>query len=160
MKVRFVFVAATSAAIAASAAVALAQKTGAAHSAIAPTEIMWGAPPPSLSPGAKLAVLSGDPAAKGAFTVRLQMPAGYKIAPHWHPTDEHVTVVSGVFALGTGERFDANSVKELPAGGYAALPAQMRHFAVAKSAAVIQVHGTGPFVFNYVDATDVPNQRK
>jgi quercetin dioxygenase-like cupin family protein len=47
------------------------------------------------------------------------MPAGYKIAPHWHPTDEHVTVLAGTFALGMGEKFDQAAAKEIAAGGYA-----------------------------------------
>jgi quercetin dioxygenase-like cupin family protein len=142
------------------AAPVFAQKTATAHITMTAAEVTWGAPPPSLSPGAKFAVVSGNPAGKGPFTVRLQMPAGYKIAPHWHPTDEHVTVVSGVFALGMGETFDQSSMKDLPAGGYASLPAEMRHFAVAKTEAVVQVHGMGPFVFTYVNPADDPSRKK
>ena len=67
---------------------------------------------------------------------RLKMPAGYKINPHWHPTDEHVTVITGTFALGMGEKFDAAAMKDLPAGGYALLPAQMRHYAMSKTASI------------------------
>ena len=91
--------------------------------------------------------------------VRLKMPAGYKIAPHWHPTDEHVTVVSGTFALGMGEKFDKATMKGLPAGGYAFLPAEMRHFAMATTAATIQVEGPGPFVLTYVNPADDPSKR-
>jgi quercetin dioxygenase-like cupin family protein len=61
----------------------------------APAEIKWGDPPPVFEKGAKFAVIAGDPGKPGIYVVRLKMPAGYKIAPHWHPTDEHVTVVSG-----------------------------------------------------------------
>jgi quercetin dioxygenase-like cupin family protein len=91
---------------------------------------------------------------------RLQLPAGYKIAPHWHPTDEHVTVMSGAFALGMGETFDRKGTKELQAGGYALLPAAMRHFAVAISDAAVQVLGMGPFVFNYVNPADDPSRKR
>ena len=87
------------------------------------------------------------------------MPAGYKIMPHWHPTDEHVTVLSGTFALGMGEKFDKASMKKLPVGGYALLPADMRHFAMATTAATIQVHGQGPFVLTYVNPADDPSKR-
>ena len=90
--------------------------------------------------------------------VRLKMPAGYKVAPHWHPTDEHVTVLSGAFSLGMGEKFNAATMKTLPAGSYALLPAEMRHFAMAKTAATVQVHGAGPFVLNYVNPADDPSK--
>jgi quercetin dioxygenase-like cupin family protein len=104
-------------------------------------------------------VISGDPSKPGLYVVRLRMPAGYKIAPHWHPTDEHVTVVSGNFALGMGEKFDKTALKTLPAGGYALLPAEMRHYAMATTAATVQVHGQGPFALTYVNAADDPSKR-
>jgi quercetin dioxygenase-like cupin family protein len=87
------------------------------------------------------------------------MPAGYKIAPHWHPTDEHVTVLSGKFALGMGEKLNEAAAKEIAAGGYALLPAEMRHFAVAKTEAIVQVHGMGPFALTYVNPADDPSKR-
>jgi quercetin dioxygenase-like cupin family protein len=132
-------------------------KTG-AHVFVTPADVKWGEPPPVLAKGVMFTVVSGDPGKAGAFTVRLKMPAGYKIAPHWHPTDEHVTVLSGTFALGMGEKFDAATMKDLPAGSYGLLPAEMRHFAMAKTAAVVQVHGTGPFVLNYVNPADDPSR--
>jgi len=128
------------------------------HVALTPTEVKWGPAPPSLQKGAELAVVSGNPGAAGPFVIRLKVPAGYKIAPHWHPTDEHVTVISGTFALGMGEKFDAKTMKEMPAGSYGMLPAEMRHYAMAKTAAIVQVHGTGPFVLNYVNPADDPSK--
>jgi quercetin dioxygenase-like cupin family protein len=89
-----------------------------------PAELKWGEAPPALPKGAKLVVLSGDPGKSGPFAVRIRMPAGYRIAPHWHPTDEHVTVVAGTFSMGMGEKFDAKVLKTLPAGGYALMPAE------------------------------------
>src|SRR5947209_899771 len=80
-------------------------------------QVTWGPAPPVLNKGAELAVLSGNPGAAGPFVIRLKMPAGYKIAPHWHPTDEHVTVVSGTFSLGMGDTFDAKATKTLNPGG-------------------------------------------
>src|SRR5438309_9903943 len=73
--------------------------------------------PPGLPPGAKLAVLAGDPNKKGLFTVRLQTPAGYKVPPHTHPTTEHITVISGTFNIGTGDKFDEAAGKEVGAVG-------------------------------------------
>jgi quercetin dioxygenase-like cupin family protein len=87
------------------------------------------------------------------------MPAGYRIAPHWHPTDEHVTVLFGTFALGMGDEFDKATMKDLPAGGYALLPAEMHHYALAKTEATVQVHGMGPFALTYVNPGDDPSKR-
>jgi len=128
------------------------------HIAITPADVKWGQPPPSLSKGAEFAVVSGDPGKAGPFVIRLKFPAGYKVAPHWHPTDENVTVLSGTMALGMGEKFDPSAMKELSPGSFAVLPAEMRHFAMAKTAAVLQVHGMGPFVLNYVNPADDPSK--
>jgi quercetin dioxygenase-like cupin family protein len=130
-----------------------------AHVLTAPAEVKWGEPPPVFEKGAKFAVIAGDPSQSGIYVVRLKMPAGYKIAPHWHPTDEHVTVISGTFALGMGDKFDKRGMKDLPAGGYALLPAEMRHFAYAKTDATVQVHGMGPFALTYVNPADDPSKR-
>ena len=78
------------------------------HVALNPADLKWGDAPP----GAKLAVLAGDPNKKGLFTVRLQTPAGYKVPPHTHPTAEHITVISGTFNIGTGDKFDEAAGKE------------------------------------------------
>ena len=129
-----------------------------AHVAMTARDITWGDAPPVLPPGAKLAVLSGDPGKAVPFVVRLQMPAGYRIAAHWHPTDENVTVLSGTFAFGMGDKFDAAALKDLPAGGFVALPANMHHFAMAKTAATVQLDGPGPFVINYIDPADDPSK--
>lgn len=131
----------------------------AAHVMTAPKDLKWGDPPPVFEKGATFTLLSGDPSKEGLFVVRLKMPAGYKINPHWHPTDEHVTVISGTFSLGSGEKFDKATMTDLPAGGYALLPAQMRHYAMAKTAAIVQVHGMGPFALTYVNPADDPSQR-
>lgn len=129
------------------------------HVMTAPKDLKWGDPPPVFEKGATFALISGDPSKEGLYVVRLKMPAGYKINPHWHPTDEHVTVISGTFSLGMGEKFDAATMKDLPAGGYALLPAEMRHYAMAKTAATVQVHGMGPFQLTYVNAADDPSKR-
>lgn len=129
-----------------------------AHVLVEAQQLTWGDAPPVLNKGAQFVVLSGNPGASGPFVIRLKMPAGYKIAPHWHPTDENVTVISGTFSLGMGETFDANAAKPLTAGGYALLPAEMRHFAWTKDGATVQVHGMGPFVLNYVNPADDPSR--
>ena len=146
--------------VAAMVGAAFAQDANApAHVMSAPKDLKWGDPPAVFEKGASFTVVSGDPSKEGLYVVRLKMPAGYKIAPHWHPTDEHVTVLSGTFGLGMGEKFVKASMKELPAGGYALLPAEMRHYAMAKTASTVQVHGMGPFALTYVNPADDPSKR-
>lgn len=123
------------------------------------SDVKWGAVPPSLPAGAKLAVVSGDPGKAEPFTLRLQMPAGYKIAPHSHPTDEHVTVLSGTLAAAMGNTFDEKALKDLVAGSYANMATGMNHYVQARTPTVVQVHGMGPFVVNYVNAADDPSKK-
>jgi quercetin dioxygenase-like cupin family protein len=137
----------------------IAQEAKPSHVLVSANDLKWGDPPPVFEKGASFTVVSGDPGKPGLFVVRLKMPAGYKIAPHWHPTDEHVTVLAGTFALGMGEKFDQATMKELPTGGYALLPAEMRHYAMAKTEATVQVHGMGPFQLTYVNPGDDPSKR-
>jgi quercetin dioxygenase-like cupin family protein len=127
------------------------------HAIIAPagTE-QWAAAPAILPPGARLAVLEGDPGKPGAFTMRLLMPAGYRIPPHFHPVDEHVTVIRGTFQVGMGDRFDPAKLSDLPVGTFAALSPGIRHFAQAKEETVIQLHGVGPWSLTYVNPADDP----
>jgi anti-sigma factor ChrR (cupin superfamily) len=130
-----------------------------AHVAVVPDDIKWGSPPPVFEQNAGFTVISGDPSKAGLYVVRLKMPAGYKIMPHWHPTDEHVTVISGTFAAGMGDKFDEASMKAFPAGGYALMPAEMHHYAMAKTECIVQVHGMGPFALTYVNPADDPSKR-
>ena len=121
--------------------------------------VKWGDVPPFLPKGAKLAVLVGDPSKPEPFTVRLQMPDGYKIPPHTHPTDEHVTVLSGTFRAAMGEKWDDKALGDFAPGSYANMAASMPHYAAAKGATVVQVHGVGPFVVNYVNPADDPSKK-
>jgi hypothetical protein len=121
-------------------------------------DIAWKDGPPSLPAGAKLAVLEGDPAKEGAFTMRLKLPDGYRIMPHTHPKVE--PVISGTFNLGMGDRFDQGSAREMPAGTFGHWPAGMKHFAWAKGETIVQLHGIGPWAINYVNPTDDPRNRK
>ena len=111
--------------------------------------IQWNDGPASLPAGAKVAVLEGDPAKEGFFTMRLWLPDGFKIPPHWHPKVEHVTVISGTFNVGMGEKFDQTATRVMPAGTFGFWPADMKHFAWAKGETVLQLHGTGPWMITY-----------
>jgi quercetin dioxygenase-like cupin family protein len=126
-----------------------------AHALVPPKAIKWVDFPPG-GRGVKAAVLAGDPEKPGPFVLRIKSPAGAKVPPHWHPGDEHVTVVSGTFAVGMGDVFDAKKLTALPPGSYALLPRDMHHFAQSRTATVVQVHGMGPFQVNFVNPADDP----
>jgi hypothetical protein len=122
--------------------------------------IPFGPAPPFVAPGAQLAVLEGNPmAATGDYTVRLKMPDGYRIAPHWHPKRENVTIISGTFKVGMGDRFDESKMGSFPAGSFAYLDPNMHHYAMASGEVVVQIHGMSPVQFNYVNPEDDPQKK-
>jgi len=127
----------------------------------APSGIEWKAGPPALPPGARMAVLEGDPTKEGPFVVRFQFPADYHVPPHTHPKTERVTVISGTLYLATGETLDRGSAKALPAGSFGYWPAGMKHTAWSEGETIIQLHGIGPWQINYLNPVDDPrNARK
>ncbi|MBX9787477.1 MAG: cupin domain-containing protein [Pirellulales bacterium] len=101
----------------------------------------WKKGPPSLPPGAKIAVLEGDPSKEGPFVFRVKAPDGYRIPPHTHPKTERITVISGTFNIGMGAEFDAAKAKPMPAGTYGYWGAGMKHFVWLKGETVVQFHG-------------------
>jgi hypothetical protein len=124
-----------------------------------PGELKWSPAPAILPAGARLTVIEGDPAKAGEFTMRLWMPANYRIPSHFHPVTEHVTVVQGTFFVGMGEKFDATQGHRLPVGSFGALPASMRHFAWTEGETIIQLHGVGPWSLTYVNPADDPTRK-
>lgn len=141
--------------------------TLAAHSssqeknAFTPETIMWGPPPPFMAPGAEFAVLEGDPTAStGDYTIRIKMPDGYRIAPHWHPQRENVTVISGTLKFGMGDTFEVDKMVAFPAGSFAYLDPDMHHYVMASGDVVVQVHGKSPVKFNYINPHDDPSKGK
>ena len=146
-------------ALCASAAILLA-RSSAPQNAFVPSQMKFGRPPPFIAPGAQVAVLEGDPgASSGDFTIRVKMPAGYKIAPHWHPKRENVTVISGSFKVGMGDKFEVGKMKTFPAGSFAYLDPDMHHYAMASGPTTVQVHGMSPLQFNYVNPADDPSKK-
>src|SRR5437016_10264249 len=102
--------------------------------------------PAGFDPGMKLAVLEGDPGAKGPYVIRLQFPAGYRFPVHWHPGIENLTVVSGPFQLAMGHTADWSSLKTYAPGDFIYIPPRHAHFgASAAQPSVIRFHGEGPF---------------
>lgn len=127
------------------------------HTVIAADQVKWGDAPPILAKGAKLAVLFGDPSKDGLFIVRLKMPANYKVMPHWHPTDENVTVLSGSFAIGMGDKLDPKS-KAFGAGAFFSMPAKMHHYAFTTKETIVEVSAMGPFQLTYINPDDDPSK--
>jgi len=131
-----------------------------AHAMVDAATLKWGDGPPFLPPGVQFAVVSGDPSKAGPFVIRLKMPADYRVPRHWHPADEHVTVLEGSVEFDMGEGAGRHNAT-LDAGDYVLMPAKMQHEAHALSASVVQVHGIGPFAITYVDpAMDPRNAGK
>ena len=118
--------------------------------------VKWGPAPPFFAAGARFAVMQGDPSTTGVYTVRLELPAGYVIKPHYHPTDEHVTVLSGTFLVGMGDSVNTRQAMVLGPEGFITAPAGAHHYAVARRRTVVQVHGEGPFAITYVNPADDP----
>ncbi len=124
------------------------------HGLFTPGNIKWGDAPNALPAGAKLAVLEGNPSQAGPYTMRLKMPDGYQIPPHFHLRTEHVTVLSGTFNLGVGEKFDRSAGQAMPTGTFGFLPPKMKHFAWATGETILQLHGIGPWEIVYVNPAD------
>src|SRR6266446_3419555 len=101
------------------------------HLMVAPSDLKW-ADVPSLPPGAKIAVIEGPITEAAPFTFRLKFPANYKIPAHWHPAVEHVTVISGAFSMGTGDKLDMAKSKALSAGSVAIMQPKTNHFGWTK----------------------------
>ena len=129
------------------------------HDAINAGELTWKDAPPSLPAGAEVAILEGDPEKKGPFTLRIRLPAGYRVEPHTHPVDERVTVLSGTLHAATGRTFDKTKARAMTEGGFVFVPARTPSYVWTTEETVFQLHGTGPWGVDYVDPADDPRQR-
>jgi hypothetical protein len=79
------------------------------------------------------ATLVGDPTQPGPYTIRVKVPSGVKVMPHKHPEDRVYTVISGVFYIRLGDRFDGEKLQAYPPGSVVVLPGNTHHFHWAKS---------------------------
>ena len=128
------------------------------HTIHMPDSLKW--VEPAVLPGVKLALVQGDPAKEGLFVYRFKFPANFKVPPHFHKAGENVTVLSGTFFIGLGEKFDQGSGKELPTGGFVAIPPKHPHFAWAgPQETIVQVHGIGPTDITFVNPADDPRKK-
>jgi hypothetical protein len=134
-----------------------AQTPPASHAIVTPDQLVW----KPLIPGVEMAVVSGDPDRKGGlYVIRIRTKGEVKVPPHWHVTDEHVTVLAGSFLVAHGDKYDASKLIELKAGAHSLFPAAMRHFGLHKAGNVIEVYGDSPFVVNFVNPEDDPKRAK
>jgi quercetin dioxygenase-like cupin family protein len=121
-----------------------------------PSEMRWSAQGGLAMAGMEQANLVGNPSKHGPYTLRLKFPAGYKLAPHTHPDDREVTILSGTWYIGYGQQFDEAALKALPAGSFYTEPANVAHFIAIKEPVIIQVRGTGPSGRTFVSPADNP----
>ena len=130
-----------------------------AHKMMNPADLKWGPAPAGLPAEAQAAVLDGDPGKAGLFTVRLKAPDGAQIMPHWHPSDEHVTVISGTLLAGMGQKWDDSAMQALNTGGYVRLPRKQSHYVKMKGETIVQITAMGPFAITYVNPKDDPRKK-
>jgi quercetin dioxygenase-like cupin family protein len=122
------------------------------HGIVRPADLKW----TPIIKGCDMATVNGDPSVEGVpFALRLRCTAGTRIPAHWHPTDENVTVLQGTFQVGIGEKFDATKLETMNPGNFANMPKEMRHFALSKTASIVQVNAIGPFKVNWVNPAEV-----
>jgi quercetin dioxygenase-like cupin family protein len=123
-----------------------------------PGKMNWQDAPPALPRGAKFAVLAGDPGKEGTFVLRMNLPSGYRIPPHWHSSAEYLTVISGSLHFGMGDKLSKADEHVMKTGAFHYQPAKAHHYAYAGEATVLQLQGTGPFDINYVNDADDPRK--
>ena len=129
-----------------------------AHVMLTPDEFKWG-DIASLPPGAKIAIIEGPLNEAVPFTIRLKLPANYQVPAHWHPAIEHVTVISGTFNMGMGDKLDMAKGSALTAGSVAIMQPKTNHYAWTTQETIIQIHGVGPWGINYVNPADDPRKK-
>ena len=123
---------------------------------VLPEDVDW-APFAAFPASVRLAVVVGNPTEPGPYTIRVKVPSGVKLMPHRHPEDRVYTVISGVFYIGVGERFEAESLQAYPPGAVIVLPGGTPHFHWARSSEYVsQVSAIGPLGLEYVDPGDDP----
>lgn len=127
--------------------------------ALTPDAMQWVPAPDILPIGTKMVMLEGDLSKPGPFTMRIKLPANYMVAPHTHPGIEHVTVISGTFNLGVGEKFDATNGKALPVGSFVVMQPGFAHYAWGAEETVLQLHGMAPWGMVFLNPEALPTQK-
>ena len=130
------------------------------HIILNANKLVWKNGPASLPAGARMVMLEGDLSAAGPFTIRLMLPANYRVGPHFHPAIEHVTVIEGAFHMGTGREYNEAAATAIKKGGFAVMPVEYPHFAFTRGKTIIQLHGMGPWGITYINDADDPRKKK
>jgi quercetin dioxygenase-like cupin family protein len=131
---------------------------GGADDSVGGKALQWGPQPPGLPKGARVAVVRGDPSKPGPFTIRVDMPDGYQVKPHWHPTSERLSVLEGSLLVGDGREWSEKSLRALRPGQVASMAARHPHYVEAKGKTMLEIRSTGPFEITYVNADDDPRK--
>ena len=129
-----------------------------AEDSAGPGMLKWGPQPPGLPEGARLAVVRGDPSKAAPFTIRIDLPDGYQVPPHWHPTSERLRVLEGTFLVGDGREWSDKSLRSLRTGQETTVAARHPHYVRAKGKTMVEIRSTGPFEITYVNPTDDPRK--
>lgn len=128
------------------------------HVMIVPADLKW-SPVPSLPAGAEIAVIEGPLSIEGPITARIKFPANYRLPAHTHPVIEHVTVLSGTFHMGAGDKLDTTKTKPLTVGAFAIMQPGTQHFAWTEVETIVQIHSVGPWGITYVNPADDPRKK-
>jgi hypothetical protein len=128
------------------------------HRTVFPADLKW-SDVPSLPPGAKIVVIEGPLNEAVPFTIRLTLPANYRIPAHWHPAVERVTVLSGTFYMGVGDKLDMQNAMPMTPGSMMIMQPKTHHFGWTKEETVVQLNGTGPWGITYVNPADDPRNQ-
>lgn len=126
---------------------------------VKPENIKWVNAPRGMPPGSLAAVIEGDPKISGFFTLRHKIPSNWKVMPHTHSADEHITVLKGSCYLGKGEKYEEETATKLIAGTFTVMKAGTPHYFFTKKPCVIQVHGIGPQSIKYINSEDDPRMK-
>ncbi|MGZ5566658.1 MAG: cupin domain-containing protein [Limisphaerales bacterium] len=113
-------------------------------------EDAWINAPPALA-GAQMMILQGDITKPGPYTVRLRLPAGFKVPLHWNDNEVNMTVISGLLHIGIAPTYDATNSKEIGTLSFASLPPKMKHTEWVDTETIVQVHGLGPWIMHEVN---------
>jgi mannose-6-phosphate isomerase-like protein (cupin superfamily) len=131
----------------------------AAADAATDTALTWAPVGPALPTGARAAVVEGDPTKPGPFILRLDLPDGYEVRPHHHPTAERVRVIEGTLMVGHGKQWADDKMQPLAARAEGTIPAKQPHYVRAKGKTLIEVRSTGPFEITYENPADDPRKK-
>ena len=130
------------------------------YTAVMLPDIKW-QDAPSIGPGAKTAVIDGDPKSSGPFVMRLKLPPKTTIKVHTHPATENVTVLSGTLYFAASDKLEPKMAKAFGPGSYFSIGQGKPMFAYSKNKeVVVQLHGNGPWGITYLEPKDSTAKKK